>query len=914
MPAKSSRKPFRNKELLFDLITGNLMDAVVLLDAEGKKLYISPALGEILGYAANELEEWVFFEQIHPDDMPSLQESFSKLAYQPTGESENLYRQKHKQGYYVWLEMKLRKISQLLLPSAQYVATLRDVSQRIITEQKDLVRKNLIETAFHLFPCNVIIADKENKLIFVNEYTMHFFGLPTGVSQPKTLYELLPEDAGRFVRDNALVWQTGKEIVKEDIFQTIDKVYIVLIGRKLIQPLPNGEKLLLAYAIDITERKIAEKETDVNRNFIRSIALTIPDILYVYDLEERKYLFTNNGFEKVLGYTTTQMEEMSGTLIQTLVHSEDAPLLMDMFTEIARGEKDFFEYSYRLRDSSGTYRWFNSRKMAFKKNSAGSITQILGFAQDIHLRRQMEEDQQKSQQALQAAMRAKDEFFSVMSHEIRTPMNAVIGMTRLLLQNNPRPDQLKLLQTLEFAGGNLLSLLNDLLDFSKIEAGKVEFSQSDFNLLEIIQHVYTVYKTQAEEKKLFFYLELDKSLPGIVKGDSHRLSQILSNLLSNAIKFTHHGGIYLSVFKEKETSEFLYIRIQIKDTGIGIAPEKLSGIFDPFKQASSNTSRKYGGTGLGLAIIKSLIEQQGGSVEVESEPEVGSTFTVNCTFKKSAGIADKSFYETELHTFASLQGLRVLYVEDVLSNQILMEEICKQWDVSLHIASNGKEAIEKFQQHPYDLILMDIQMPGMDGYETTQIIRRLKTERAHHIPITALTADISEKTRSDIVAAGMNEYITKPIEPDALYSILKKYTTASLPGQAADETAVEPEYGEQTSLPAINFNLFDQLFLITPGEYISFLQTYMHEFDIYHQDFRKAVLEKDYVIFRKTRHKINTAIHHLKAEDLKEVLLKIDNYLKENAPTFSPYVMMTELQIIFDKIQEEILSKIKSLQ
>jgi signal transduction histidine kinase/CheY-like chemotaxis protein len=584
-----------------------------------------------------------------------------------------------------------------------------------------------------------------------------------------------------------------------------------------------------------------------------------------------------------------------------------------MFKEIARGEKDLYEYSYRLKDVSGRYRWFHCRKMTFKKNSAGNITQILGFAQDIHLRRQMEEDQQKTQQAIQAAMRAKDEFFSVMSHEIRTPMNAVIGMTRLLLQNDPRSDQLKLLQTLDFAGGNLLSLLNDLLDFSKIGAGKVEFSESDFNLQEIIQHVYTIYKTQAEDKNLFFHLELDNSLPGIVKGDSHRLSQILSNLLSNAIKFTHHGGVYLTVFREEETSEFVYIQIQVKDTGIGIAPEKLSSIFEPFKQASSNTSRKYGGTGLGLAIIKSLVENQGGSIEVKSQPEVGSVFTVKFTLKKSAGIADKSFYETDLQTFASLQGLRVLYVEDVLSNQMLMEEICKQWDVNVDIASNGNEAIEKFQQHQYDLILMDIQMPGMDGYETTQTIRRLKMERAHHIPITALTADISEKTKSDIAAAGMNGYLTKPIQPDALYNILKKYTPGPVSSQVAQETPVVPEYGEQTSVASINFSLFDQLFLITPGEYISFLQTYVHEFDIYHQDFRKAVLDKNHVLFRKTRHKINTAIHHLKAEELKEVLLKIDNYLQGNAPAFSPDVITTELQIIFEKIKQEILSKIKSL-
>ncbi|QHT69770.1 PAS domain S-box protein [Rhodocytophaga rosea] len=660
MPARSSKKPLRDKELLFDVITGNLMDAIVLLDADGRKIYASAAIGEIFGYAPDELEDWVFLEQIHPDDMPSLQEGFRMLLHQHTGESIFLYRQKNKQGQYIWLEMKLKKVSQHLIPSAQFIAVIRNVSQRIITEQRDMMQKNLLETAFHHLPFSIVIVDKDNTLVLVNQYTLNLLELPAERSKPKTLYALLPEDAERFARDNVQVWQTGKETIKEDIFQTKDKVYIVLIGRKLIQPLPNGEKFLLLHAIDITERKIAEKETEINRNFIRSIAFAIPDILYVYDLEEKKYPFINNGFEKTLGYSTEQLEEMSSNLIQTLIHPEDAPFLTDMFTEIARGGKDFFEYRYRLKDVSGNYRWFHSRKMAFKKNNAGHLTQILGVAQDIDLHHQAEKGRQ-----------------------------------------------------------------------------------------------------------------------------------------------------------------------------------------------------------------------------------------------------------------ISLQELRVLYVEDVLSNQILVEEICKQWEVNLQIAANGNEAIDKLQRHTYDLVLMDIQMPGMDGYEITQAIRSLAMERAQRIPIVALTADISEKNRSDIAMAGMNDYLAKPIQPDALFSILKKYASGSVAiiSQGSHQMAGNlPEYADEVSIPSVNFGLFDQLFLKTPGEYVNFLQTYMNELDTYEQDFRKAVLENDYTLFRNTRHKINSAIHHLKAEALKTVLLKMENHLEGTAPSAPPDILITELQTESDKMNEAILEKIKSLK
>lgn len=373
------------------------------------------------------------------------------------------------------------------------------------------------------------------------------------------------------------------------------------------------------------------------------------------------------------------------------------------------------------------------------------------------------------------ASQAKAQFLSTMSHEIRTPMNAVLGITHILLQDNPRPDQAQSLQILRFSGENLLALINDILDFSKIEAGKIEFEEADFDVRELVNGISQSLRLRAEEKGVSLHVNLDNSIPKIVIGDSTRLSQILTNLVGNAIKFTEKGRVDITLNVENITSDSISLYFAVKDTGIGIPEDRLQEIFDSFSQASAETTRKYGGTGLGLAITKRLLELQNSKINVKSTLSEGSDFYFSLKFKIFKNASDhnekvKTLFHSKV-SFESLAGHKVLLVEDNAVNVIIAQKFLSKWELDVDHVENGKEAISKFKTTHYDLILMDLQMPVMDGYEASKAIRSLDKE----IPIIALTASVMQEIQDKVENIGMNAFVSKPLNPNELYLQISKY-------------------------------------------------------------------------------------------------------------------------------------------
>jgi len=365
---------------------------------------------------------------------------------------------------------------------------------------------------------------------------------------------------------------------------------------------------------------------------------------------------------------------------------------------------------------------------------------------------------------------AKSEFLSTMSHEIRTPMNAVIGMTNLLMMGNPRPDQKDNLEILKFSANNLLALVNDVLDFNKIESGKVVFENIKFNLVELMQNVCGGQRLKAEEKGLNFILEIDNNLRNKqVFGDPTRLSQIIFNLVSNAIKFTHNGTVWVNVTQLENRHNMITEDFSVKDTGIGIEKENLDAIFEPFTQESITTTRQYGGTGLGLAIVKRLLELQKLRMSVQSQPGKGSEFSFNMEFP----VATESTAEPEKQPkipaeVASMGTPRVLIAEDNMVNVMLMKKLFSKWNIVPTIAENGERAIEMVQYGNFDIILMDLQMPVLNGFDAAVEIRKLPDTKKANIPIIALTASALFDIRERVFGSGMNDYVSKPFKPDEL--------------------------------------------------------------------------------------------------------------------------------------------------
>lgn len=364
----------------------------------------------------------------------------------------------------------------------------------------------------------------------------------------------------------------------------------------------------------------------------------------------------------------------------------------------------------------------------------------------------------------QEAVKSKQQFLSNMSHEIRTPMNAIIGFTKVILKTDLSEKQREYLNAIKTSGDALIVLINDILDLAKVDAGKMSFEKIPFRLSSSISSMLHLFELKIFEKNLQLITEYDKRIPEVLMGDSVRLHQIILNLVSNAVKFTDQGSIKVAVELISENDKNVSVQFMVKDTGIGIADSKKETIFDDFQQASSGTSRIYGGTGLGLAIVKKLVEAQDGHITLESEINKGSSFTFTLVFEKTT--SEPSFEEI-LELDEDNKNIKVLIVEDILLNQLLMKTLLDDFGFERDIADNGLIAIEKLESKSYDIILMDLQMPEMNGFEATEYIRNTMNSK---IPIIALTADVTTADLARCTAVGMNDYIAKPVNERILYS------------------------------------------------------------------------------------------------------------------------------------------------
>jgi signal transduction histidine kinase len=365
----------------------------------------------------------------------------------------------------------------------------------------------------------------------------------------------------------------------------------------------------------------------------------------------------------------------------------------------------------------------------------------------------------------ETAVKAKQQFLSNMSHEIRTPMNAIIGFTKVVLKTDLTVKQKEYLTAIKTSGDALIVLINDILDLAKVDAGKMTFEQTPFKMALSVSAMLHLFGTKIQEKNLTLIKEYDDKIPEILVGDPVRLHQIILNLVSNAVKFTTKGKITVGVSLLSEDMQKATIEFTVSDTGIGIPENKLEKIFENFEQATNSTSKNYGGTGLGLAIAKQLVERQGGSIHVKSKIDEGTSFNFRLSFKKTNHMSELETEITELDT--AVKNIKVLVAEDMALNQLLMKTLLDDFGFEYDIASNGKIAIEKLQNNLYDIILMDLQMPEMNGFEATHYIRN---EMHSIIPIIALTADVTTVDLAKCKAVGMNDYIAKPIDEQILYN------------------------------------------------------------------------------------------------------------------------------------------------
>jgi signal transduction histidine kinase/DNA-binding response OmpR family regulator len=411
-------------------------------------------------------------------------------------------------------------------------------------------------------------------------------------------------------------------------------------------------------------------------------------------------------------------------------------------------------------------------------NDQAEVVGVAVYGEDFEERKQAERDILQAKIDAEQMAKQKSEFLSNMSHEIRTPMNAIIGLSELLLRTKLEDTVYENIKSIKYSADNLLVIINDILDFSKIESGKIEFEEIDFDLHAKVNEIKKTFIFKAKEKGIDLNFEIAESIPEMIKGDPYRLNQILLNLLSNAIKFTKEGAVTLKVENLREYGgNQMDIQFSVIDSGIGIAEEKINSVFESYTQASLDTTRNFGGTGLGLAITRRLVILQNGEISLVSKLGEGTTFTVRIPFKKSdakAMLHDDQ--KQEILERKDLSGLKVLLVEDNAINKYVACQVLELWNVHVETAENGVIALEALKKNDYDLVLMDLQMPVMDGIEATKRIRnRVDRVRDSNIPIIALTADAFPETKTKVLEAGMNDLLTKPLEQEEMFKKIKQY-------------------------------------------------------------------------------------------------------------------------------------------
>jgi len=488
------------------------------------------------------------------------------------------------------------------------------------------------------------------------------------------------------------------------------------------------------------------------------------DIICAVDAQTLRVKTINPTVEKILGYKAA---EIIGKSIIDRAVEHDRMAFRKKLAEIIKDNLSFAVFEFQFETFDKHIIWAECRASYHNKTIFINISNI--SPQKSFLRQLV-----KSKEEAEYGKKVKENFLANMSHELRTPINGVIGLTQLLRKTPMNDQQLSMLELLETSSQSLLGVINDVLDISKIESGKFNIIRAPNNIREVIASVFQLLKFKADEKMVDMLLDIDPNLPEYMMIDALRLNQVLMNLLSNAIKFTDRGHVKLKVYVIDSDKDRLKIKFSIEDTGIGIAEEKLSKIFDSFEQAEIDTANIYGGTGLGLTIVKKLVELKGGELTVSSRIGKGSIFNIINWITIAEKPKLKKENRADHKKLPPFNQLSILVAEDNMVNQFILAKMLKDWNVNVEMVDNGRKLIEKLHQQNFDIILMDTHMPDMNGYQTAKAIRMDFEEPKRSIPIISLSAAALDHEKEEAISAGMNDVLSKPFQPHELHDKIQK--------------------------------------------------------------------------------------------------------------------------------------------
>jgi PAS domain S-box-containing protein len=894
---EQSEKQFRS---LSENIPGVVYEYIFRPDGTHGYKFISPVIEKIFGISAKEFAE--SGKYIHPYDQKILFEKREQSKKTNEGFSyEGRIITPHK-GI-MWHSATSSFSYEMEDGSRIFTGIILDITEKKLAERKLEEQRRFYEDILNQIPADIAVFDANHTYLFLNpvaikdpELRKWFIGKRDEdycklKNKPMSIAE------GRRATFNKVVESKKLNFWEEKLTGPDGKPEYHLRNMYPVLDEKGEIKLVIGYGMNITERKNIEEKLKLNEKRYRDLFNYSQALICTHDLNGI-ILSVNPAICDALGYTGDEL--LGKNLISFIPPKEQEFFKPEYLDKIIAEEKVNGVFRVMRKDGSKLFLLYQN----YKVREEGLEPYVIGFSQDITERVKAENELVLAKKMTDEASYAKEIFLANMSHEIRTPMSGILGVAGLLAKTNLDRQQKNYAKLITESANNLLVIVNDVLDIEKIASGKFEFESVHFKISEKITTTIQSFQYKAEEKGLT--LDFTNNLPNdlILLGDPYRLSQVLNNLLSNALKFTQEGKIIITASLLEKDDNKVTIQFSVKDTGIGIPDDRLSVIFDPFVQASTDTTRKYGGTGLGLSICKNLVEMQGGNITAHSEENVDTTFTF--TIPYTIGSVDLLAEELKIEVnFSDMGKKRILVAEDVELNQFLAKHILESWGFSVDIANNGKEAVDCVQQKHYDLILMDIQMPEMDGIVATQTIRKLSDTAVAGIPIIALTANALKGDDQRYLNAGMNDYITKPYTEERLYKVISKYLKAtennpSTKNKTENFTPAEPAAATEEKI--YDLSMVNVIGKNNPAFVKTMIKLFLDTIPLDLKKLQDAATNEEWEKVGFTAHKMKSTIDSMGISTISNTIRKLElkGEMKETKETI--LAMVNDVSTVLEKV------------
>ncbi|MEO5641948.1 MAG: PAS domain S-box protein [Bacteroidia bacterium] len=770
-------------EHILSLVASRVNTAVIISNPDDVIEWVNEGFTELTGYTAEEAvgkkPEFLRGPFTDPSSAERIDEKKKKLiAFHDTILN---YR---KDGTPIWMQMHVTPILDENGKPERFIAIQEDITEIKETEKELRRSRELLKTAQRQAKIGSWEWNDKSALVNCSDEMVRMLGMEYSTADEKSgqgkaaplqfIWDRVhPGDLSVVKKaiENGLRRNSPFEIDFRLVINGIVK-YVYITGQA-VSLRGDRTEMLVGTIQDITERKRIENEMRIAEKQYRSLFEHSQHMICIHDLQGN-IMSINPAGAHAVGF---EPEEIIGRSIKTFFWIRNPEEYEKYMQAINHNGQAQGLLRLSMRDDSTTYWLYNNILLADLEGNP----YVLSSNVEITGRYEMEKELRNAKLLAEEALVIKDRFVTNISHELRTPMNAIIGFSDLLMKTPLNEEQREYLQAIHIAGDNLTSMINDVLDLAKIEAGKIEFEAKPFMVRNVMSNTHRLLSQNATQSNLSFEWKCDDAVPSYVLGDELRLTQILINLVGNAVKFTEKGFVHFHCTIKNETNESLDLEFLVEDSGIGIASEKMNVVFDPFIQGSAESTRKFGGTGLGLSIVRNLVELQGGSVSVKSAEGIGSAFTVILPVKKvSVEVIEQ--VEKALEPVDAPGNVHVLLVEDQPLNQQLAKKLISDFGFTAETAFNGKAAVDLLRTSTFDIVLMDLQMPEMDGYDAAKIIRE---KLGLDIPIIALTAHSSAGEREKCFALGMNDYLVKPFRAQELYfkivSAVRKKVSGNIP-------------------------------------------------------------------------------------------------------------------------------------